>query len=105
MAKPVTDRLLDAAQIYDERNVLYGDNYKRFGFIMAALFPNGITLLTIDDHNRFALFVQIMAKTTRYANQFEAGGHADSLDDLAVYAQMLAELDEELKERANAQGS
>jgi hypothetical protein len=81
------------ADLYDQRNSLYGDNYKHFGFIMERLFPDGIKLSTPEDFNRFGVLVQIVSKMTRYASQFGKGGHADSLDDAAVYAMMLRELD------------
>jgi hypothetical protein len=95
----VPDQLRAKAAIYEERNKLYGDNYKRFGPIMALLFPNGLTLATGDDHNRFGVFVQIVAKVTRYAEQFQAGGHDDSLDDTAVYSMMLKQLDNDLRSK------
>jgi hypothetical protein len=91
----VPDKLASLAKLYRERNLLYGDNYKRFGDVMMLLFPNGITLQTKEDHNRFSLFVHIVTKGTRYAEQFKKGGHPDSLDDIAVYAQMLWEIDKE----------
>jgi len=93
--KSVPELLHGAADLYEQRNALYGDNYKRFGGIMMQLFPNGITLRSIESHNRFHMFTQIVAKVTRYAAQFSAGGHEDSLDDIAVYAMMLKELDAE----------
>jgi hypothetical protein len=99
MAISVPDDLRAKAKLYEERNKLYGDNYKRFGPIMMLLFPTGIELVSADDHNRFGIFVQIVAKVTRYAEQFAKGGHDDSLDDTAVYSMMLKELDTELRER------
>jgi hypothetical protein len=42
--KKVPDFLRDAAAIYEQRNALYGDNYKRFGLVMVALFPHGMNL-------------------------------------------------------------
>ena len=95
-APDVPGMLTDLAELYKERNKLYGDNYKRFGVIMKALFPMGISLYDEDEHNRFGVFVQIVAKITRYAEQFKVGGHPDSLDDTAVYSMMLQELDQEL---------
>ena len=95
----VPDMLRQSAETYEQRNKLYGDNYKRFGPIMALLFPNGIELTTDDDHNRFGVFVQIVSKLTRYAENFKAGGHDDSLLDMTVYATMLRELDRESKAR------
>jgi len=96
----VPDMLRQAAETYDQRNQLYGDNYKRFGPIMALLFPHGLKLVTDDDHNRFGVLVQCVSKMTRYAEQFDQGGHDDSLLDLSVYANMLRELDMEIKARS-----
>lgn len=98
--KTVPDMLRESAQTYEERNKVYGDNYKRFGPIMALLFPHGPNLVTEDDHNRFGVFVQCVSKITRYAENFGKGGHDDSLLDLAVYANMLRELDAESKANA-----
>jgi len=91
----VPDLLRDAAKIYEERNKMYGSNYKRFGPIMQMLFPDGLRLKSADDFNRFGIFVQVVAKITRYAENFTRGGHADSLDDMAVYGMMLRELDQD----------
>lgn len=93
MTKTVPERLADLGALYRERNALYGDNYKQFGHVMARLFPGGVQLKTADDFNRFALFMHVQHKISRYAQQFASGGHPDSLDDAAVYAQMLQEID------------
>lgn len=93
-SQTVPEMLKTAASIYEERNKLYGTNYKRIGFIMMRLFPEGLKITTSEDFNRLGIFVQLMAKVTRYAAQFQAGGHKDSLDDMAVYAMMLQELDD-----------
>lgn len=95
--KKVPARLADLGKLYEERNALYKDNYKRFGIILVGLFPDGLTLHSSEEFNRFALFVQIMHKQTRYANNIKTGGHPDSLDDTTVYAQMLAEVDDEYR--------
>lgn len=97
--KKVPEMLRDAASIYEERNKLYGDNYKRFGSIMRELFPQGLELKTEDEFNRYCVFIQVVSKITRYAENFIRGGHADSLDDMAVYAMMLQELDALLKRK------
>ena len=81
------------AELYAQRNLLYKDNYKRFGTVMTELFPDGLVLKNVHDFNRLGIFVQVIAKVTRYAAQFAAGGHEDSLDDIAVYSMMLKELD------------
>jgi hypothetical protein len=92
--KRVPELLLEATTIYEERNRLYGNNYKLP--VMSLLFPNGIMLRSEEDFIRYGAFVQIVAKVTRYAAQFNKNGHADSLNDLAVYAMLLREIDEEL---------
>ena len=89
----VTQQLRNAANIYEQRNALYGDNYHHFGNAMIAMFPRGITIRSVEDWNRIGILVQMAAKLTRYGQQFTAGGHVDSLDDLSVYSQMLQELD------------
>jgi len=95
MSKTVPEMLESLAEIYRERNKLYGSNYKSFGLVMAGLFPHGITMESTDDWNRIGVLVQMAAKMTRYAHRFHDGGHKDSLDDLAVYTMMLQELDDE----------
>lgn len=87
------DILAKAAETYRERNKLYGNNYHRFGSLCLSLFPNGMTLRTVEDFNRFGVLVQILSKQTRYAEQFAKGGHLDSIHDTIVYAAMLEELD------------
>jgi hypothetical protein len=84
--------LRQAAELYAERNKTYGDNYKAHGAVMLAMFPEGVTLKTVEDHNRFGVLTMCVAKLTRYGVQFAAGGHLDSARDLSVYAAMLQEL-------------
>jgi len=92
------DRLIKLGDLFKQRNALYGDNYLRFGKVFKTLFPEPLVLESEDDFGRFALFVQIVHKVTRYAQQ-AAVGHEDSLDDMAVYAQMLAEVDEVMRNK------
>lgn len=94
MKRTVPDRLKELGTIYEERNALYGDNYKHTGKVLKGMFPNGINLMTEKDFNEFALFIQIVHKTTRIAQSISTNPHADSLDDLSVYSQMLAEVSE-----------
>ncbi|HEY6020842.1 MAG TPA: hypothetical protein VIY48_13370, partial [Candidatus Paceibacterota bacterium] len=91
-AKTAPAILEEAAATYRERNKLYGDNYKHFGEAMSALFPNGLTIATVDEWNRLGIFVQLVSKAGRYANNFNIGGHVDSAHDACVYAAMLEEL-------------
>jgi len=89
----VPDFLRALGELYEERNKLYGDNYRLVGPRLKALFPRGLNLETESDFVRFALFIHIDNKISRYARTFCDGGHKDSLDDVSVYAQMLQEID------------
>lgn len=100
MVNSVPENLRHAADIFEERSKIYGDNYKRFGYIMVGLFPNGLSLKSPEDFGRMGVFVQIVSKMTRYAEQFEKGGHPDSLDDTSVYSMMLQDLDSIAREKA-----
>jgi len=88
-------------KIMKERHQIYGDNFKQFGKITQALFPDGVELKTESDWNRFGIFVQMVAKLSRYANNFNQGGHEDSLDDLGNYAMILQFLDKDFKQGIN----
>jgi len=96
--KTVPEMLREGADTYEERNKVYGDNYKRHGEVMHALFPEGVNLVTLEDHNRFGILTQMVAKLARYCQNWNVGGHEDSLHDLMVYTPMLQELDGELRE-------
>lgn len=96
--KTVPELLREGANTYEERNKIYGDNYKRHGMVMQALFPEGVQLDTVEDHNRFGILTQMVAKLTRYCQNWHVGGHEDSLHDLMVYTPMLQELDNERRE-------
>jgi hypothetical protein len=97
VSKFVPEALRAAAGIYEERNKLYGSNYKKFGHVVAPMLA-GIHVESPDDFNRLGILIQMLSKITRYCENFERGGHADSLDDLAVYAMMLRELDADVQQ-------
>lgn len=96
----VPEILTQAAQTYEERSRVYGNNYRQFGHAMAAMFPNGLTVKSPEEWNRLGIFIQVMSKVTRYANSFEAG-HIDSAHDACVYAAMLEELTREYSSDRN----
>lgn len=89
----VPSQLAELAKLYQQRNDQYGDTYKRVGNVLWEIFDGKINLETTDDINRFVTFTMVIMKMCRYAQSFDKGGHADSLDDAAVYAQMLREID------------
>lgn len=86
------DYLRAAATTFENKNAEYGDDYRHFGKVASALFPNGLRVSTVDDWNRLALFMWALSKMGRYAKNMDSGGHADSALDLSVYAAMLREM-------------
>ncbi len=98
----IVESLRASADLFEQRNAIYGDNFVHFGKTMKGIFPKGLTLETEEEFNRFCIFVQVVSKATRYGQTFKKGGHRDSLDDTSVYAMMLAEYDAEIKEKAHA---
>jgi hypothetical protein len=88
--KTAADILAEMADTFRERNKVYGDNYKRVGAVMAAMFPNGMTLVTEHDYNVWHLFELMVVKMTRFANSDLT--HEDSIHDAAVYAAMVESL-------------
>jgi hypothetical protein len=91
MPKPSPDQVLDAmAATFRERNAVYGSNYLRVGDVMAALFPEGVTLRTSEDFTRWHLLELVVVKLTRFATSNLS--HPDSVHDLGVYAAMLETL-------------
>jgi hypothetical protein len=89
------EQLIELAKLYEERNKEYGDSYKEAGAILQALFPNGIELETKHRFNKFCIIVHIVTKLSRYCNNFYIEASPDHLEDIAVYATMLLELDGE----------
>jgi len=86
-------KLEEAVEIYKARNAVYGNNYELVGETMKGLFPNGLTLTTAHDWNRLHIFLLIVVKLSRYVVNWNNGGHADSMDDIIVYAALLGEID------------
>jgi hypothetical protein len=84
-----------------QRNKVYGNNYLNVGNAMAAMFPNGVTLKTPDDWNRMHIFFLGIVKQTRYCNNWNKGGHADSMHDNTVYSAMLESIDEDIRARTD----
>jgi hypothetical protein len=92
MPASAADNLARGADTFRERNILYGNNYKRFGNVMRALFPDGLPVASVDEWNRLGILIQCVSKLTRYIENLDDGGHKDSAHDLMVYAAMLEEL-------------
>lgn len=84
-----------AADLFEERNKTYKNTTEQCGKILNDLFPNGITLKKWEDYERFHILVLIVVKLVRYGNNWEEGGHPDSIFDQTVYSAMLAAIDAE----------
>jgi hypothetical protein len=87
------------AATFRERNKVYKDNWKRHIKMLMGLFPDGITIKTEEEWARFNFFLMITVKLSRYVEQWNEGGHSDSMHDAAVYAAMLEAFDESVKEK------
>jgi hypothetical protein len=103
MTKPkaptAADKLEAMAATFRERNAVYGDNFIRLGNAMHAMFPQGLTLNSADDWTRLYFFMLQQVKQSRYATNFNRGGHPDSVHDTAVYAALLEVFDENIRAR------
>ena len=97
--KTAAEVLRDGAITFENRNAVYGNNFLNVGQAMTGLFPNGMIIKTEDDWNRLHIFLLAIVKMSRYANNWEVGGHEDSIHDAMVYDAMLAMIDNEIKER------
>ena len=99
MTLKANEILEQAAKLYAERNAVYGDNFRRVGPILKELFPEGIVLKDCEEQTRYHIFMLIIVKLTRYAVNWYAGGHQDSIRDAAVYCAMLEQIDAGITER------
>lgn len=90
MSKDAADILQEMADTYRERNKVYGDNYKRVGEVMMALFPQGVKVESAHEFNVWHLFELMIVKLTRFSNSELS--HLDSIHDCAVYAAMVESL-------------
>jgi len=93
----VPERLRAAAELFEERNSLYRDDYKATGTLMRGLFPGGLGGngdLTDAELARLSMVCKMAQKLARYCANLQRGGHKDSLMDLAVYAVMTSQLDD-----------
>lgn len=99
MTKRADEFLAEAAATFKERNAVYGDNWQQVGDALQALFPKGIGLVCAEDWNRMHILMLVIVKLTRYANNWNEGGHADSIHDAMVYCGMLQAIDAGINEK------
>ena len=98
MPSPTVPEILRAAaDTFEQRNKLYGDNYKEVGPVlqlMLSSWKDACGSMGEQEWNRLCVFLHCFNKLTRYAQALNNGepGHKDSAHDLIVYAAMLEEL-------------
>lgn len=91
------DILEEGGKTFKERHKVYGNNFLKVGDMMAAMFPDGLTIYTPEDWVRLELLMMKVVKISRYAENFTKGGHQDSVHDDMVYSAMLENVDEFIK--------
>jgi len=85
--------LQEASELFKKKNEEYKDNWKETANVLDALFPDGLYLSDTDDFTRFQFLVMMAGKLTRYCNNYDKGGHKDSIRDLIVYCALLEAAD------------
>lgn len=84
--KTVPEILRDMADTFQERNAVYGDNYKQVAQLVKVMFPNGVPPeLVVTD--QWHLFELKLVKLSRFA--ISNLTHVDSIHDDAVYSAMI----------------
>ena len=89
-----------ATATHKERNKQYNKNYVKFGSIMDAMFPNGLTIKGAKEWAKFGLFFMAVVKTSRNAETFalKKTFDVDTTHDTGVYSFLLEETITELEE-------
>lgn len=90
---PVVESLEEMISIRKQRNGIYNDVYKRKGEVIKALFGGIPQFENEDDLNKFGVLNIMISKMMRITETFfNEELSEDSIDDLAIYGQMLKEL-------------
>lgn len=80
----------DCLQTFKDRDNQYGKSYVKFGAMMDALFPDGLTVKGKDSFVQLGVFVQQVSKLMRICSGSFDKVHMDSARDLSVYAAIMA---------------
>lgn len=91
-----TEHLERITELFIRKNQEYGSAYNDCGHTYKNFFPNGICIQDPKEFERWAIFSRMIDKMIRYSINWETG-HSDSLDDIAIFAMMLRELDDGVK--------
>ena len=94
--KAISGNLEQALETFNQRGAAYGPSYLQYGEVISSLFPEGVSLQSAEEINRFGLLSMIISKLTRYCNQWDEP-HKDSIHDLGVYAFMLEGVDDSIR--------
>lgn len=89
-----------ALETFVERRKVYGDSYIVHAKVMAAMFPDGVSLDTEVDMARWSVLNLILIKLVRYSRDFKSP-HQDSIHDCGVYSFVLEELDQAQDQKIN----
>lgn len=90
----VNNVLIEADKLHKERSSAYENPHSIQGETLKSFFPDGINLKKEIDFARYSQFQTIVSKLKRYSNNFQTGGHRDSLIDVINYCTMLINLDD-----------
>jgi hypothetical protein len=85
--------LRNAATIYEQRNGVYKDNWKKAGACLNALFPDGMP----PDQEIAHLLSLVVVKLTRFVNSDFT--NEDSMDDNQVYCAMISDIVKQRKQQ------
>jgi hypothetical protein len=93
------DKLLEtSSELFKTKNAEHGDAYLKIGYMLENAFPDGVTLKTHHDFNKFTTLVQMFYKITRMCNT--CFGEKDTIHDsifdsprdLSVYGAIFGEI-------------
>jgi len=90
----------EALKTFTQRRKVYGDSYITHAKVMAAMFPDGVSLKTEVDMARWSVINLILVKLVRYSRDFKSP-HQDSIHDSGVYCFVLEELDQAQDQKIN----
>lgn len=89
----IDNTLAEMGKTFSQRNAVYKDNYVIVGRVMSAFFPDGVTLKTPADFEKWHLFELKIIKLTRFVASDLT--HKDSILDDGVTSAMMKTLMEE----------
>lgn len=89
----IDNTLAEMATTFSNRNAVYKNNHVMVGRVMAAFFPDGVTLKTPEDFEKWSFFEAKIIKLTRFVASDLT--HEDSILDDGVISAMMKTLMED----------